>query len=85
MKKVITILITLLLLAALCACNYNAIDLTYHFDRAILQLPDGEIVEGPVDSWRDYEDGDQIQVTIKGVTYLAHSTDVVLISESNGR
>jgi hypothetical protein len=85
MKKVITILITLFLLAALCACNYNAIDLVYHFDRAILHLPDGEIVEGPVDSWRDYEDGDQIQVTIYGVTYLAHSTDVVLISENDGR
>lgn len=80
MKKVITILITLFLLAALCACNRQMIDMKYKFDRAIIQLPDGEIVDGPVDSWRDYEDGDQLQITIDGVTYLVHSTDAVLIS-----
>lgn len=30
-----------------------------------------------VESWRDYE-GDQLQVVIDGVTYLVHSSNVVL-------
>ena len=80
MKKVITILITLFTLAALCACNRQMIDLKYKFDRAIILLPNGETVEGTVESWRDFEDGDQLQITIDGVTYLVHSTDAVLIS-----
>ena len=43
-------------------------------------LPDGSYVEGPVQSWRDYDDGDQLQVTIDGVTYLTHASNVVLMS-----
>lgn len=65
----------------LCGCNYQMIDTKYTFDRAIIQLPDGTMVDGKVQSWRDYEDGDQIQVKIDGVTYLVHSSDVALIDE----
>lgn len=61
--------------------NRTTFDITYTFDKAILTLPNGEIIEGDVESWRDYEDGDQIQVKIDGVTYLVHSSDVVLIKE----
>lgn len=35
------------------------------------------IVEGKLNSWDDYE-GDQLQVKIDGVTYLVHSSNVVL-------
>jgi ribosomal protein S1 len=56
-------------------------DLTYYYDRAIIYLPNGEIVEGKVTSWTDFKDGDQIQVKIDGKTYLVHSSNVVLISE----
>ena len=37
----------------------------------------GTIVEGKLNSWDDYE-GDQLQVKIDGVTYLVHSSNVVL-------
>ena len=40
-------------------------------------MPDGTIVEGRLESWDDYE-GDQLQVKIDGVTYLIHSSNVVL-------
>ena len=40
---------------------------------------DGSVVEGEVESWRDYDDGDQLQVTINGVTYLTHASNVVLM------
>ena len=51
------------------------------YKSAIINLPNGEIIEGKVESWRDYEDGDQIQVTVDGVTYLVHAADAVLMTE----
>ena len=61
-------------------CNYQMVDTNYSFERAIIQLPNGEIIEGKVDSWKDFEDGDQVQVKIDGVTYLVRSNNCVLIS-----
>lgn len=81
MKKVLAILITLLMVATMSGCNKQIFDMTYSFDKAIISLPNGEIIEGRIDSWTDYEDGDQIQVKINGVTYLVHSADIVLIKE----
>lgn len=69
----------LLIAAGLSGCNKSLIDTTYHYDYAVLVKPNGEIVEGEVQSWDDYE-GDQIQVKIDGVTYLVHSSDVCLES-----
>lgn len=60
--------------------NKQLFDLTYQFDYAYVSLPDGEHVEGKVDSWTDYEDGDQLQVKIDGVTYLTHASNVVLVA-----
>ena len=80
MKKRIALLLTIILLlstALLAGCNKQMVDLTY----AIIGLPNGEVVEGKVSSWTDFEDGDQIQVKIAGKTYLVHSSNVVLISE----
>lgn len=72
----------LLLVACLCSgCNKQLLDITYSYDYAIIGLPNGEVVEGKVGSWKDFDDGDQIQVVIEGKTYLVHSENVVLISE----
>lgn len=82
MKKAIVCLIVLVVLAVLLSgCNLQFVDTNWSFDRAIISLPNGEVVEGKVDSWRDFEDGDQLQVKIDGVTYLTHSMNVVLIDE----
>ena len=82
MKKILAaILMLTLMVITLSSCNYQILDTTYSFNKAIIFLPNGEIVEGEVDSWMDYEDGDQIQVKIDGVTYLVHSSDIVLIKE----
>ena len=80
MKKLM-ITMALFLVLVLTACNRQVIDLTYHYDRAIIQLPNGEIIDGEVESWSDYEDGDQLQIKIDGVTYLVHRQDVALIAE----
>ena len=80
-KLLVTIIVATLLVATLVGCNKQIFDFTYEFDKAIISLPNGKVVEGKIDSWTDYEDGDQIQVKINGVTYLVHSSDVVLIKE----
>lgn len=81
MKKLAIIVSSIVLAVSLVACNKQVIDLTYSYERAIISLPNGEIVEGKVQSWTDFEDGDQIQVKIDGVTYLLHASQIVLISE----
>ena len=83
MKKIlVTVIMAILLATTLSGCgNKQIFDTTYTFDKAIISLPNGEVVEGKIDSWTDYEDGDQIQVKINGVTYLVHSSNVVLIKE----
>lgn len=84
MKKVIFAALPLVFALMITGCNYDVIDTTYRYERAVIELPDGEIIDGKVQSWRDYEDGDQIQVKIDGVTYLVHSSDVVLITKGEG-
>ena len=85
MKKKIAIALALVLVLActlfLTACNKQMVDLTYSYERAILCLPNGEVIEGKVSSWTDFEDGDQIQVRIDGKTYLVHSSNIALISD----
>ena len=84
MKKIIALLlavIAVLSVMLLAGCNKQMVDLTYSYEYAIIGLPNGEVVEGRVSSWTDFEDGDQIQVKIDGKTYLVHSSNVVLISK----
>jgi ribosomal protein S1 len=82
--KVLTVLGVLTIVgimgASVTGCNKQIIDTTYAFDKAIVKLQNDEVIEGEVDSWKDY-DGDQIQVKINGVTYLVHSSNVTLIHE----
>ena len=83
MKKWIPVILSAAMLAAtvFSGCNKQMVDLTYSYEYAIIALPNGEIVEGKVTSWTDFEDGDQIQVKIEGKTYLVHSSNIVLISK----
>lgn len=86
MKKVLLsiICVAALVFTAMClatACNKSIIDTTWNFDYAYIKLPTGEVVQGKVTSWKDFDDGDQIQVTINGKTYLTHITNVVLVSD----
>ncbi len=81
MKKLVALLLILVLMLAFTGCNKQLVDLTYSYERAILSLPNGEVIEGKISSWTDFEDGDQIQVRIDGKTYLVHSSNIVLISE----
>ena len=81
MKKLTALVLALILVVLMTGCNKQMVDLTYSYERAVLSLPNGEVIEGKVSSWTDFEDGDQIQVRIDGKTYLVHSSNIVLISD----
>lgn len=89
MKKRLALIIAFIVAAMLLvscgssACTgsggYQAVDTVWKFDKAIIALPNGEIVSGKVEQWRDFEDGDQLQIKIDGTWYLVHSTNCVLM------
>ena len=81
MKKLTALVLALIRVFLMAGCNKQMVDLTYSYERAVLSLPNGEVIEGKVSSWTDFEDGDQIQVRIDGKTYLVHSSNIVLISD----
>ena len=79
-KFIIAVLIASCLTLGGCG-NKDLFDTVYNYDYAIIQLPNGEIIEGKVEKWIDYEDGDQLQITIDGVIYLVHSNNVSLMKK----
>ena len=80
-NRILFILAMVTIVFSLNSCNQGIVDLNLKFDYAIISLPNGEIVEGEIEKWWDYEESDQIQVRINGNTYLVHSEDVVLIKK----
>jgi sRNA-binding regulator protein Hfq len=80
-KKLVVLLLASIMAMSMMGCNKQLVDLTYSYEKAIIYLPNGEVVEGKVRSWKDFDDGDQIQIKINGKSYLVHSSNVVLISE----
>ena len=82
MKKLITLALIFLMSVSLVSCNYKMIDTNWHFRYAMIMLPDGRIVEGEIESWTDYEDGEQLQIKFKdGNTYLVSSFNTVLMTD----
>ena len=80
MKKILCIVLVAMMLLVCVGCgNQQIFDTTYTFNYAIIEAPNGEIIEGEVDSWNDYE-GEQLQIEIDGVTYLTHSENVLMIA-----
>lgn len=83
MKKLLIAMIALVMVVCMAftgceAGNVQVIDTTMRYDYAWISLPSGEVIEGTVESWRDFEDGDQLQIKIDGVTYLTDTTRAVL-------
>lgn len=83
MKKIIAVILLVILCAFVtCSCNRSiGPDLTWNFTWAIVQLGNGEIIEGKVTSWRDFDQSDCVQLTINNVTYLTHYSNVILTTE----
>ena len=87
-NKIIIIWLSVLVISVLTAfilsaCNYQPVDLNYNFNYAVIRLQNGDVIEGKVESWRDYEDGEQIQVKMNGVLYLTSSYNCTLMNDPN--
>ncbi len=80
-RKVVPIILSVFLAVSLSACNMQLVDTTYNYTYGYVELPNGECIEGPVDSWTDYDDSDQIQVKIDSITYFTDTTRVVLTTK----
>lgn len=87
MKKIVLIVLLTVgaLLLSSCSLGNREIgwDMKQTFDEAIIILHNGEMIEGKIDSWRDFDESDVVQVTIEGVTYLTHYSNVILLRYDN--
>lgn len=81
MKKAIVTMFGIGTILLMTGCNKQLFDGTYNFTYGYVELPNGECVEGKVQSWTDFDDCDQIQVVIDGVTYFTDTTRVVLCTK----
>lgn len=84
MRRIFAAVMVIAMAAAclvLTSCNRQFLDTTYKFGYAYIALPDGNWIAGPVESWADFQDGDQLQIVIHGITYLTHASNVVLCTE----
>lgn len=83
MKKIITLTLVLaLLVTMLTGCgNMDLWDTNYTFDRAIIKMPNGEVLEVENKQWCDYE-GEQVQIIAKdGTVYLVSTYNCILIND----
>ena len=79
-KAIVAFMAMAMSTVCLTGCNQKFIDFNYEFDRAVIIIG-GEVKEVAVDSWSDYENSDQLQITdTDGNTYLVHSSNVTLIN-----
>jgi hypothetical protein len=85
MKKIVCLALILSLALTLTACQVGnrqvGWDTTQTFTYAIVELGNGELIEGTVTSWRDFEDSDVVQFTMNDVTYLTHYSKVILTTK----
>jgi len=85
MRKVIAAILVLLVALALIGCNYSGYDFYdthYHFNRAMISMPDGTILNVQIAKWSDAE-GEQLTITAKdGTRYLVSSYNCVLIEDN---
>lgn len=84
MKKIsILIAILMVLMVCLTACgNYDFIDGSWKFTRALIEIPGGDVIEVQVESWTDSEDGEQITIkTSGGQVYLVSANNCIMMKE----
>ena len=82
MKKILIVLVVVFLCSGCSYKGYDFIDTNYHFDRAIIKMPDGSIEEIKIKKWADSDDGEQLTITSEdGKKYLVSSVNCILIKD----
>lgn len=70
-----------MLTLCLSGCNYNLIDTNYQFDKAIIKMPNDEIIEVEIESWSDSE-GEQLTIVAEdGTIYLISANNCIFVGE----
>lgn len=74
--------IAMAMVLSLAGCgNKQIFDTTYTYDTAMIEMPGGEVLTVEIESWTDYEDGDQLQIkSTDGTSYLVHSSKCVMMT-----
>lgn len=82
MKKFIFIILAFIIALMLTACRVGNREIgwddTQTFTYVIVELGNGELIEGEVTSWRDFSESDAVQFTMNDITYLTHYSKVIL-------
>ena len=61
MKKIVTLIAAVMMVITMAGCgNVQMVDTTWSFEKAVIYLPNGDIIEGDVQSWVDFENSDMI-------------------------
>lgn len=89
MKKTICIIVVaVVIVTALFGCygcncsGYDFVDTNYHFNRAIIRTPNGDVIEVNVKMWADSE-GEQLTITATdGTRYLVHAANCLMIEDN---
>ena len=81
--KLIAASISLVFLTTILAgCNKDIWQTDFKFNKVIIKLPNGEIVEGEVEEWTTYDAKDMVKVKIKGgKLYLGNSENIILYND----
>ena len=62
--------------------NKDFLKVDYTFKKAVIKLPNDEIITGEVEEWTTYDNKDTVKVKLKnGKQYLGHSSDIVLYND----
>ena len=62
--------------------NKDFLKVDYNFKKAVIKLPNNEVVTGDVEEWTTYDNKDTVKVKLKnGKQYLGHSSDIVLYND----
>lgn len=82
MRKRIALALVMVIAALLLAscCNKDSLNSVDTYYEAVIGMPDGTVVCGEVQTWNRHSYCDILKVKIDGVTYVVHSSDVVLMN-----
>ena len=80
-KKILGALLMTMMMLSMVGCgNSDSLENNHTYNKAIIDLANGESIEVEIKQWRDYEDGDQLQIiTPDGTVYLTSSYNCTLI------
>ena len=85
-KKIVAVACAVAASAFLTGCNKQIFDFQYTFDTAVITV-NGETKVYSISSWTDYQDGEQLQLTLRdGSVILVSSYNTILVCTegSNG-